>query len=157
RLAKAVLTYDLAAKTLTRGPIEILYEPEGWNLGHGAANHPSTVKLPNGRIICLFNTKKPGETATETGNNDISMIYSDDEGVTWSTPRIVIDILQLNRFTVNLGTSGTIQRIPEGPYAGRLVSTWYDYAARVGTLISDDDGMTWRIAWQLQDGKLPTE
>ena len=162
RLVQTIVTYNLQNQTMTFTPRRVVYEPPRWREGIGAGVHPMTVRLPSGRIICLMNTKKPHIEATTTGNNDISMIYSDNEGTTWSAPVIVINIDNplpngARTSTINLGTSGTIQRIPEGPYAGRLVCTWYDEGNRLGTLMSDDDGMTWRIGWQYSGGVYVTE
>ena len=91
------------------------------------------------------------------GTSFLSLIYSDDDGKTWSKPRDLNKDVKLDwmRF---LGTGpGRGHQIKNGEYSGRLVFPIYltnsNGFQSSGAIYSDDNGKTWNIGETATDGR----
>lgn len=88
----------------------------------------------------------------------IAEIHSDDDGETWSEPRI-IDHMIKEPWMLFMGTCpGAGIQLTRGPHAGRLLVPFYCCGdSRVhysnGALISDDGGVTWRRGHMVNEGR----
>ncbi|MBT1179368.1 sialidase family protein [Bifidobacterium vespertilionis] len=88
----------------------------------------------------------------------IAEIHSDDDGETWSEPRI-IDHMVKEPWMLFMGTCpGTGIQLTHGTHAGRLLVPFYCCGdSRVhysnGALISDDGGVTWRRGRMINEGR----
>ena len=90
-------------------------------------------------------------------NTDVWLTYSDDDGETWSPAKIIKDG-NPGWAWVGTGPPGAIQLSSSNPYApGRVVVPSYHSKYRGNlinnlvhghTMLSDDDGETWRVASQ---------
>ena len=76
------------------------------------------------------------------------MIYSDDEGETWSEPEEITHAVKLDSVTQVFGSGEGIQ-LKHGNYSGRLVVPGGDMISpnkRVFAWYSDDHGATWKTS-----------
>lgn len=145
RLVSKLITVDPVAKTISAGETEVIEEPVGWSEGLGITCHTQICRLrsgPNaGRVVMLINRNTNG-----TGISGPTLIYSvfvmfsDDDGATWTTP---IEVLAggLANYQAVTG-NGDLVEILTGEHAGRLVAPLYTPTFKYG-LISDDYGVTW--------------
>ena len=87
------------------------------------------------------------------------MIYSDDDGASWSKPKDITNQVKLPwmRF---FGTSpGTGIQIKSGQYAGRIVMpVYYNHEEGItfscAAIYSDDQGETWQLGKSPNDGRI---
>ncbi|MGF1723312.1 sialidase domain-containing protein [Photobacterium nomapromontoriensis] len=89
----------------------------------------------------------------------IVMIYSDDEGATWSSPKIINDQIKTPNMTF-LGVSpGGAITIKNGEHRGRILVPIY-YSATdhnveyANAMYSDDNGVTWQLGESPNDGRI---
>lgn len=116
---------------------------------------PLTVKQYNVSISgsTLYETKTDVDVAMNVFYKDsyfkvyptcyLGMIYSDDEGATWSSLKL-LNTLKSNSEKLLITGPGVGIQISNGTYAGRMVVPVYSVTlAGFGVIYSDDGGSTW--------------
>ena len=112
-----------------------------WDDGVHSVNNPSAVVDPRTGRIWLFMGRWIGTTPSQHA------VYSDDDGMTWSTPKDMTAVLhnQISdeRQLVIPGPGSGIA-LTRGPHAGRLIIPM-NHGAQWGPSVvySDDGGATW--------------
>lgn len=113
---------------------------------------------PGGNIY-LKDGVDPNQTLLTARTSYLVHIYSEDEGKTWSSPRILNSQLK-EPWMAFLGTSpGTGIQLRHGKYAGRLVMPIY-YSGDIpkyfsaAVVYSDDHGKTWKRGKSPNDGRV---
>ncbi|MGI5149696.1 LamG-like jellyroll fold domain-containing protein [Plantactinospora sp. CA-294935] len=104
---------------------------------------------PDGRIV-LLGTHNPVNPATPGSNHRTAprtpyVLHSDDNGVTWGSPRTLTELDDPSWGHYATGPVHAIQ-LTRGAYAGRLIAgVNYDNGAGFGAMLvySDDAGVTW--------------
>jgi len=136
---------------LTWGPLQVLA-----NDGRNPCKNQCPVVLPSGRILLawLWNKWIPSEKDRTT--REVFVMYSDDDGVTWSKPRNITRSVYLPNWNwYGTGPCHAIVKRSE-PHKGRII-----IPARHNTrqahmvshvIYSDDSGETWHIG-----GNVPRE
>ena len=141
-------------------PIEIIHDAGGDSL-----NDPSAIVLDNGGIVLMYQRFPEGYhtisrhhmTMAERGyggpkNTQTLMRRSSDHGKTWSEP---IDVTRSVRRpeAVNIASPGRGIQLASGAHRGRLLfpvyenhSTTSERLWNTSVLISDDEGVTWRMS-----------
>jgi len=119
-----------------------------WDDGGNSINNPCPVVDPkNGRIWCCLGRYNPYPNANQ------HVVYSDDDGKTWSKPRDITQDIQAtiepkNKCWIPGPGAGLVMRNEK--YAGRLVIPM-GFAPLV--VYSDDHGETWKGGgWGGSDG-----
>jgi sialidase-1 len=127
--------------------------------GKNSLNNPTAVVEQQGGRVFLMYQRIPGHlkersTNTATGYEGTNiyrnlLVWSDDDGATWSTPS---DITRTTKRATNATTlasgPGIGIQLTRGPHAGRLIipfnegpyNRWNNYA-----VFSDDRGASWRF------------
>lgn len=128
-----------------------------WDDGQNTCGNPVPIMDDKGRVHLLmtwnYRTDKWGALTTGTGQDTRRpyYTYSDDNGVTWSTPVEITSAVKKEKWDwYATGPCHGIQ-IQEGTYKGRLVSSNY-FTTRIGgkvtsyshIIYSDDYGKTWK-------------
>lgn len=148
----------------TWGPLQIVADN-----GTGTAGNPAPVRLASGRLLLLqvHNAADATEARIRRGEigaaegRRVHLQHSDDDGATWSPPRDLTDQVKDPAWRWYATGPGHALRLRHGRYAGRLVvpanhsvapTTPGDDGTGPGcdrghTLLSDDDGATWRIGY----------
>ncbi|POX40602.1 alpha-sialidase [Streptomyces sp. Ru73] len=141
--------------------------------GTGTAGNPAPVVLHTGPhrgravLVHVRNAGSATESAIRRGEvsaadgRRVWLQYSDDDGLTWSTPREITAQTKRANWRWYATTPGHALQLREGPYAGRLVvPANHSIAPTVPgdtgaegrydgghVLLSDDSGATWRIGY----------
>lgn len=135
---------------------------------NGDLNHNLNSTLSNNQTcdISTWNIWKSQEIASESQplfaekTCYIAQIYSDDDGKTWSAPRLIDHMVKepWMSFAGVCPGNGIVIRQSEKHY-GRIVVPFYcsgqsksHYSS--GALISDDDGKTWSRGKMINEGRL---
>lgn len=144
RIVYCFIDYDLEDGTISVGEKHILEEPSLWSSGLGMAGHNCLVKLPSGRILCLFNYNDNPDGIAGNRILNIYMKYSDDGGMNWSDKARIHEApgTAIPRIA-SLGTCGSLVRIHSGTHEGRIISTVWTGLNSIYSLYSDDNGVTW--------------
>lgn len=113
--------------------------------------------LNNGNVIGhIFYKTSP---LTVEATSFVMMIYSDDEGATWSNPKIMNDSIKTEDMKF-LGVSPGIGiQLTYGDHAGRLLVPVYYTSTRNTTeysavMYSDDNGGSWTLGESPNDGRI---
>ena len=145
----------------TWSPLMVLDDP---GVGWAASNPTPVVDRQTGRIWVLYNRWEPGFgtylSQPGTSNNQVWVRYSDDNGLTWSTPT---DLTRVAREfdhwgAMFLGPGGAIQAgngrliVPAAMKPDRSAHVWVSVGNYRGTLkmmrayaiYSHDHGATWQ-------------
>lgn len=137
--------------------------------GDDSLNNPTPVVLSSGRILVIYqrfpenfhsralshegvDIVRPGLTGEGVQTNHL--IYSDDDGLTWSSP---VDITAQTKrpapVMVNFSGPGPGLVLQEGPYAGRILLPSCDFTGQGSKRVfssyatySDDDGTSWHLS-----------
>ncbi|MFM1872849.1 MAG: hypothetical protein RL398_2271 [Planctomycetota bacterium] len=149
----------------TWGPLQVLHDD-----GANSLNNPCAVQIRTGnhagRVLlmyqrypagCHVNCVVPGFTGTNVSRSYV--MWSDDDGLTWSAPlEITTQIKRATAKTLNGGPGIAIQK-RRAPFAGRIVvpfnqldtaGHWTNYA-----VFSDDGGVTWSYGDLADDSQTP--
>ncbi|CAN5800734.1 sialidase family protein [soil metagenome] len=123
------------------GPLEPVYE-EGGDEEITIGNPCPVVDQFNGRIWMPFTRD----------NDDVFVIYSDDDGHTWAEPRKITDEVKRPVWTWYATGPGIGVQLQRGPHAGRLVipcdhrEPFEQATAKFShVFFSDDHGQTWKL------------
>eukprot|EP00056_Hartaetosiga_gracilis_P008024 m.115129 g.115129 ORF g.115129 m.115129 type:complete len:377 (+) comp12835_c0_seq2:2432-3562(+) len=126
----------------TWSPLRVVHRQSGRVIGNAApvVLNTSRILLPHCR-----------------NNLDVFIMHSDDDGETWSTPRIVPDVIVNGSKWIGLGPPSAIQlrsgRIVIPGYYDNIGPHWDDgQLTHLYTIISDDLGDSWRIGAVLGNG-----
>lgn len=102
-------------------------------LSLNSSQHPGRILLPHCR-----------------NNSDVWLMYSDDDGRSWSRPRRLPGTVKPSWKWVGLGPPGSIQlrsgRVLVPSYHGELRAGIVNNLVHGHVMISDDDGDSWRLA-----------
>ncbi len=148
---------------VTWGALQLIHDD-----GANSLNNPTSLVADTGRVFLMYQ-RIPGhlreaskETATGFEGENIYrnlLVWSDDEGVTWSKP---LDVTRTTKrpagaTTICSGPGLGIQ-LTRGPHQGRLIFPfnegpfwkWQNFA-----VLSDDGGKTWRCGENVPGALLP--
>lgn len=151
RIAARKYTFNKATKALLPvGPATVVAQQDGFLSGRGHQQGPHTIKIPAGphagRVLMVYsqndNPNIPFSQVNDTRN--IYLKFSDDDAVTWSEPRKIVDAPSFGQPYCVVPGNGSFVQIPEGPHAGRLVFPMY--ANRTYLVYSDDGGDTFTLS-----------
>lgn len=125
------------------GPIQLVYE-EGGDAKITIGNPCPVVDQQTG-VVWLPLTRN---------NDDVLMISSRDDGVTWSVPRVITASVKRDDWTWYATGPGNGIQLVHGPHLGRLVIPCDHRVAAIAerrkstrshVIFSDDHGATWQI------------
>lgn len=158
----------------TWGPLQIIAAGQAGAEKYGYSDPSYVVDHETGRVFAFFvHSKDQGFRDSVYGNDDANrqvmgaaVIHSDDQGLTWSTPRLITDVAKTANGTTAGGvytpvagdvkgafaTSGEGIQLQYGQYAGRLIQQYAGTvlqadgttAIQAYSVYSDDDGETWQ-------------
>ena len=123
--------------------------------GRDSLNDPSTVVIrETGRVVLHYSrfaegyhtdSAPPGYDDPNASRNYV--VYSDDDGATWSAPAETTRILKRPHVRGGIATCGVGIQLRRGPHAGRLVHAAYQFCEPLGresyVVFSDDNGTSW--------------
>lgn len=145
----------------TWSDIEVIYED-----GKNSLNDPCAVVLGSGRILLMFqrypylvHSRSDGKIQiADTGydgprNTKSYITFSDDEGVSWSTPQEITKQVRPSE-RISIGSPGIGIQLTQGVHKGRVILPLYETKkisenTRVwgnSVAFSDDEGETWSIS-----------
>ena len=146
----------------TWGPVQLIAE-----MGGDSLNDPCAVVVPEtGRILLMYQRFPQGyhtvklkhteQVALGFGgptNSQTFLVYSDDDGVTWSAPRDISRMVRRDD-VLAVGSPGSGIVLTHAPHAGRILMPIYEHMPAGGgnaawrncVAISDDQGETWRLS-----------
>jgi sialidase-1 len=136
----------------TWSPLQVL-----WNDGENTCGNPCPVQDEETGAIHLLLTHNLGEdkeseihAGTSKGTRTVWVCHSDDEGMTWTTPRDITKTTKLPDWTWYATGPGIGIQIKKGPRKGRLVIPCDHNIAETRqawshVIYSDDRGKTWKI------------
>ncbi len=138
-------------------------------MGGDSLNDPCVVVLPDsGRILLMYQRFPQGYHARRMAHADMATLgydgrrntqtfltHSDDEGVSWSTPREITRSVR-SADAISVGSPGVGIVLQRGRHAGRVLLPLYEVIPledapgeerywRNRVAISDDEGVTWRL------------
>ncbi|SDV49068.1 exo-alpha-sialidase [Chitinasiproducens palmae] len=142
-----------AFRTDERGDERVLIDNSGFVSADGmpaGASNMSAILIPSGahagRLLLFYATNKddPSNANTQT----TYMMYSDDQGASWSDPRLLTEFQAYDHEVVPASGPKAIQT-RFGPVAGRILVPLYgpvngQFRAFAG--YSDDGGDTWHVS-----------
>lgn len=146
RLMWRKFSFDKATQALS--PLSastVLVEQDNWAAGLGHTQGGKLIKIKHGeykgRLLLIYTQLiSANGMLTPTDWRVLYCKYSDDNGVTWSTPTIIKD---LGSGTYVITSGGDYVQFPAGgPYSGRIVFPYYG-SSGLWALYSDDFGVTW--------------
>jgi sialidase-1 len=145
--------------------------------GNACCMNPTIVETESGKIILVY-VRFPEKYHTRIFKDDgiemcepgfegekierVFIIESNDEGLTWSSPREITHIAKKSSSTIaSISGPGTGIVLTLGSYKGRIIIPMYDVRfedtengrARIFTLYSDDDGVSWQSGEFVPKGK----
>lgn len=145
----------------TWGELQVIAES-----GDDSLNDPSMLALSDpDRVFVVYHRYPEGYHGRESGHTKLAelgyggptntqsfLIYSDDDGKTWSAPRDMTKVLR-RPDAVAVGSPGNFIQLQHGPHAGRLVLPIYeniplgggDRMHELSSAYSDDLGETWQL------------
>mmetsp|Transcript_7497 Transcript_7497/g.13471 ORF Transcript_7497/g.13471 Transcript_7497/m.13471 type:complete len:506 (+) Transcript_7497:68-1585(+) len=101
------------------------------------------VQLPSGRIL-LPHTRN---------NTDMWLMYSDDEGKTWSKPRMLPNVTREGWAWIGTGPPSSLRlstgRIIVPSYHSGYRGNWVNNLVHGHLVLSDDDGETWYLGAEM--------
>lgn len=121
----------------TWGPLIVVAED-----GQNSCKDPVPVVLPSGRIILIYQLAPYTRHQTERVNREVHMVYSDDDGLTWSKSHDITGMIYPDdrRWSGTGPGHGLVKELE--PHKGRII-----IPARISPsshiIYSDDDGQTW--------------
>jgi hypothetical protein len=136
--------------------------------GKNSLNDPLAIVLSSGRILLLFQEYPYGVHTRRAGwiqeadegydgprNTHSWLVYSDDDGVTWSTPREITRMIR-PAGAIAIGSPGIGIQLTHGEYKGRIIVPLYltlrygksdEYGGWANAVAwSDDEGETWHLS-----------
>ncbi len=123
--------------------------------GNNAYMDPVAVTDKETGRVFVFACLWPTEDVSMK-NNTAWMLYSDDHGETWSSPKNVTTDIIPNSYSINgFGPGSGFQMSAESEYGGRLIVPIRMHngtANRNRVLYSDDHGETWSLGKEMSDG-----
>lgn len=138
--------------SISLGSIIVVDEPDLWAAGRGYSCEPFGLRLDSGRIILMLrrNDNANGGLKDPADPNifNIYSTYSDDNGLSWSTPDLTVP-----HDGVNKAAAGQLIKTS----TGRLVYPCYNGDKKIFSLYSDDNGLSWSIGNILTAANLFTE
>jgi len=156
------------------GALQVIAQGQPGAERHGYSDPSYVVDRKTGRVFAFFvYSKDQGFGGSDWGHDDANrqiisaaVIHSDDQGLSWSAPRLITDIAKptngaqdQNRYTPLAGdvkgmfaTSGEGIQLRYGAHAGRLLQPFAGLVRQAGggmeiqaySVYSDDHGVTWR-------------
>ena len=131
------------------------------DFGKSSLNDPLVVQLTSGRILLVFQEFPYGIHARNSGwiqmadngydgprNTKSHLVYSDDDGATWSTSKEITKSLRPND-RISVGSPGIAIQLERGEYKGRIVLPLY-----LSKKINDDERVwTNAVAWSDDEGE----
>lgn len=131
------VTYNPNNGSLMAGPSVLFQAP---STPSGVVKHPMLCRLASGRIVLCYDTN---DVSGEVGKYHIYCRVSDDDGVTFSEPKEIAALTELNT-VLACGTSGSITVMSDGRLVLPIYGMWSG-TNMVSCLYSDDDGETWEM------------
>lgn len=153
----------------TWGPRLVLAEE-----GEDSLNDPCTIVLDSGRILLRYkrypkgvHQRKSGHTVmAEPGyggpkNTRVYLVYSDDNGASWSDPREVTREMR-RETSISVGSPGSAIQLTRGPFKGRILFPNYE-GVRISesqrefqnsVSFSDDGGESWTLSAVMNDAPI---
>ncbi len=145
------------------GPLQVIADH-----GKNSLNDPLAIVLSSGRILLLFQEYPYGVHTRRAGwiqeadegydgprNTHSWLVYSDDDGVTWSTPREITRMIR-PAGAIAVGSPGIGIQLKHGKYKGRIIVPLYltlkygksdEYGGWANAVAwSDDEGETWHLS-----------
>ena len=134
--------------------------------GKNSLNDPLAVVLNSGRILLIFQEYPYGIHSRSNGwiqiadegydgprNTHSWLVYSDDDGATWSRPREITHMIRPHDM-ISVGSPGIGIQLKKGKYRGRIIVPLY-LVEKIndnirgwtnGVAWSDDGGVSWKIS-----------
>lgn len=134
--------------------------------GKNSLNDPCAVVLDNDRVLLIYQKYPYGIHARNSGwiqmadegydgprNTRSYLIYSDDEGETWSIPREITKMIRPSG-KISVGSPGRAIQLQRGTYKGRIIVPLYETRRlsngsrdwQNSVAWSDDHGATWHLS-----------
>jgi|GEM_PF-161135 len=134
--------------------------------GRDSLNDPCAVVLDSGRILLMYqrfpwlvharNSSRTQRADPGYGgprNTRTYLVYSDDNGETWSPPREITQMVRASA-RISIGSPGIGIQLKRGEYRGRIVFPVYETRPLPGggrdwlnsVAYSDDQGESWKIS-----------
>lgn len=104
-----------------------------------AARYPSVVQVPSGKLLVMFTRQSPAQQQRAVG--DLVLSTSEDQGTSWSEPRVVFSSKQGEPRavgTMSVEKDGRLL-VPFTIFSRGQTTSW------VHLLISDDEAGTWKL------------
>lgn len=161
RLVCCDVTFDATTLIPSVSARRVIDQPATWATGAGGyATGPAAVRDPvTGHIHLLYNRMLGDGVLANPWEIAVYYTKSTDNGATWSVPLKIMGKEQIYQVLgapaggvptgvpgqngVNLGTGNSFLRIPSGPYAGRMVTSFYSVEGYYGAFWSDNNGVNW--------------
>lgn len=134
--------------------------------GKNSLNDPCVVILENSRILMMYQRFPYGIHTQNMGwiqradlgydgprNTQNFIVYSDDDGKTWSQPREITKSIRASG-KISVGSPGICIQLNRGDYKGRIIIALYEaspsgdgeFDTQNCVAYSDDNGETWKIS-----------
>lgn len=143
-------------------PIQVVAD-----MGGDSLNDPCAVQLPeSGRVLLMYQRFPQGYHARRMEHTEMAdpgyggprntqtfLVYSDDQGATWSEPRDITRSVR-SEDVISVGSPGVGVVLNRGPHRGRILLPLYEVIHlgdgeerywRNRAAVSDDGGETWRV------------
>jgi len=134
--------------------------------GKNSLNDPCVTVLKNGKILLMYQKFPYGVHNHDRGwiqiadpgydgprNTKTFLIYSDDDGRSWSEPREISKSIRGSE-SIHIGSPGRGIQLTSGEYEGRVIVPLYEMyrkdreraGSRNSVAYSDDNGKTWEVS-----------